>query len=209
MNDIIEYIKQNYEPLSIIIYGSYADKSNNLNSDFDALVISKHSKEKHDISYVGNVQLDLFVYPKAYFDKEIDIEGFIQIFDGSIEMDTDNIGHKLKNQVLQYIENIPKKLMRSWCLKLNGAKKMLLRSERDDIEGYFRWHWVLVDSLEIFFNLNNRRYLGPKKSLSLMQKLYPKAFEAYSAAVTDFNKPSLRKWIEFLENMVESFRQFI
>ena len=34
LEQIIEYIKQNYNPISIIIYGSYADGTNNLNSDF-------------------------------------------------------------------------------------------------------------------------------------------------------------------------------
>ena len=34
MEKIIEYIKRNYNPISIILYGSYADGTNNLNSDF-------------------------------------------------------------------------------------------------------------------------------------------------------------------------------
>ena len=40
LEKIIEYIKQKYNPLSIILYGSYANGTNDLNSDFDALVIS-------------------------------------------------------------------------------------------------------------------------------------------------------------------------
>ena len=31
-----------------------------------------------------------------------------------------------------------------------GCKKMLLRTLRSDAEGLYRWHWVLIDSLEIF-----------------------------------------------------------
>ena len=34
LKQIIEYIKRNYNPISIILYGSYADGTNNLNSDF-------------------------------------------------------------------------------------------------------------------------------------------------------------------------------
>ncbi|MBR5774458.1 MAG: nucleotidyltransferase domain-containing protein, partial [Clostridia bacterium] len=37
MEQIIEYINQKYNPISIILYGSYADGTNNLNSDFDSL----------------------------------------------------------------------------------------------------------------------------------------------------------------------------
>ena len=44
LEQIIEYIKRNYNPISIILYGSYADGTNNLNSDFDSLVIWRKLK---------------------------------------------------------------------------------------------------------------------------------------------------------------------
>ena len=69
MHHIIEYIKQKYDPCSIILYGSYADGTNNLNSDFDALVLSYNYDQFHDTSFVNGVQLDLFVYPVSYFDE--------------------------------------------------------------------------------------------------------------------------------------------
>ena len=48
---IIDYLKKTYQPESIIVYGSFADGSANLNSDFDALIIA--GKEKlHDSSFV-------------------------------------------------------------------------------------------------------------------------------------------------------------
>ena len=34
LEQISQYIKRNYNPISIILYGSYADGTNNLNSDF-------------------------------------------------------------------------------------------------------------------------------------------------------------------------------
>ena len=34
LEKIIEYIKRNYNPISVILYGPYADGTNNLNSDF-------------------------------------------------------------------------------------------------------------------------------------------------------------------------------
>ena len=82
MEQIIEYIKGKYSPLSIILYGSYANGTNNLNSDFDALVISRDHKQFHDTSFVGVVRLDVFVYPVSFFDGEYDCDDFIRIFDG-------------------------------------------------------------------------------------------------------------------------------
>ena len=37
---IIDYLEKTYQPESIIVYGSFADGSANLNSDFDALIIA-------------------------------------------------------------------------------------------------------------------------------------------------------------------------
>ena len=40
LEQVLKYIRGKYDPLSIILYGSYADETSNLNSDFDALVIA-------------------------------------------------------------------------------------------------------------------------------------------------------------------------
>jgi len=44
MKEIIEYIKLNYDPLTLIVYGSYADGSQNLNSDTHTNIIGKHCR---------------------------------------------------------------------------------------------------------------------------------------------------------------------
>ena len=67
MHGIVAYIKEKYDPLSLIVYGSYANGTNNQNSDFDALVIWRGDKQIHDTSFVGGVQLDVFVYPATFF----------------------------------------------------------------------------------------------------------------------------------------------
>ena len=40
MNDILTYLAARYDPAAIIVYGSFADGSSNLFSDFDALLIT-------------------------------------------------------------------------------------------------------------------------------------------------------------------------
>ena len=68
---IIDYLKKTYQPESIIVYGSFADGSANLNSDFDTLIIA--GKEKlHDSSFVDGVVLDVFIYPPDQFLSEYD-----------------------------------------------------------------------------------------------------------------------------------------
>ena len=61
MKQVIEYIQKNYDPLCLILYGSYADGTNRLNSDFDALVITADHEPFHDTSLVAGIPLDVFV----------------------------------------------------------------------------------------------------------------------------------------------------
>lgn len=201
MEQIIEYIKQAYNPLSVILYGSYADGTNNLNSDFDALVISDSHEVFHDTSFVNEIQLDVFVYPVSYFDKDYSCEDFVQIFDGKIILDTNDKGKTLKSCVLSYIENRPQKTYAEIQADIDWCVKMYERTKRCDAEGMYRWHWVLVDSLEIFCNSLHHIYPGPKKSLKWMKENHPEAFACYEKALNDFSTESLLNRISYLKNI--------
>lgn len=203
MEEIIEYIKKEYNPLSIIVYGSYANGTNNLNSDFDALVISHEHEIYHDTSFVNGIQLDLFVYPEFYFDSVYDYNDFVQIFDGKIIIDTVGKGVALKNNVLSYLEKLPQKTEKEIHAEVDWCEKMLERVKRCDAEGAYRHHWLLVDSLEIFCNIVHHPYFGPKKSLKWMQENYPEAFASYERALDEFTMESLSGWILYLRLMIK------
>lgn len=66
MEQILSYLVETYAPKAILVYGSYADGSDNEHSDFDALVISGCQGRSHDMSMVNGVTLDVFVYPEAF-----------------------------------------------------------------------------------------------------------------------------------------------
>ena len=199
MEQIIEYIKQTYSPLSIILYGSYANGTNNLNSDFDALVISHHHEEFHDTSFVNGIQLDVFVYPESYFSEDYNCSNFVQIFDGKVVMDTSGKGKDIQDNVLSYMKNRPRKAREAIQADVDWCIKMLNRAKRGDFEGMFRWHWVLIDSLEIFCEIVNHPYLGPKKTLKWMEENHPFSFTCYGKALNDFSMESLSSWISCLE----------
>ncbi len=203
MEQIIEYIKGKYSPLSIILYGSYANGTNNLNSDFDALVISCDHKQFHDTSLVGVVRLDVFVYPVSFFDGEYDCDDFIRIFDGKIIMDTEDRAKALQNRVLSYMKERPHKTNEEIKANIDWCVKMLERAKRCDAEGNFRWHWLLIDSLEIFCDAMHHPYLGPKKSLKWMEENYVDAFACYEKALNNFSIESLSDWVLYLNNMAK------
>ena len=202
MDQIIEYIKQRYSPVSIIVYGSYADGTNDASSDFDALVISDKHSQFHDTSFVNGIQLDVFVYPKVYFSSAFDPADFIRITDGKIVLDTCGDATKLKESVLEYQnnkKNVSKEEIRAnidWC------SKMLVRAKRGDVEGMFRWHWVLIDSLEIFCDAVHHTYLGPKKTLKWMETNQPTAFDLYRKALFHFDEEHLSNWITYLKGLL-------
>ena len=201
MNEIIEYIKRNYAPLALIVYGSYADGSNNRNSDFDAIVISEDHREFHDVSFVNGIQLDVFVYPASYFDGQFDCGNFIQLYDSEIILDTEGLGADLKKRVLSYIDDRPRKSDEEIQNQISWCRKMLLRTKRKDAEGMFRWHWVLIDSLEFFCDKVGHIYRGPKKTLHWMETAYPEGFMYYKNALFKFDSDSLEKWVLYLEQL--------
>lgn len=199
MEQIIQYLKQSYNPLTIILYGSYANGTNNQNSDFDALVISYDHEKYHDISYVNDIQLDVFVYPLSYFKSGYDCSEFIRVFDGKIIADEDEIGKTIQNNVIWYLKNRPRKAIDEIQSDIDWCIKMVKRAKRGDAEGMFRWHWLLIDSLEIFCDVVNHPYFGPKKSLIWMKENYPDAFEHYEKALNTLNIENLDEWITYLK----------
>lgn len=201
--NIMEYLNRTYQPDAVIIYGSFADGSANRNSDFDALVIADGGKT-HDSSVVDGVTLDVFVYPAETFLAEYDPEEFVQVWDGKIMLDEHGIAGRLKEKVLDYIEHMPKKTAEEITQEVEWCEKMLLRTVRGDAEGYYRWHWVLCDSLEIYFDILGLHYYGPKKALRLMEKSDAEAFGVYVRALREFDRESLAEWIAYLKSMVDS-----
>ena len=201
MEQIIDYISKTYAPLSIILYGSYADGSNNKNSDFDALVISREHRQFHDTSTINGIVLDVFVYPVSYFDGGYNCNEFIQIFDGKILSDTDDLGKTLQENVLSWLKTLPRKSAEEIQEQLAWCLKMVARAKRGDAEGMFRWHWLLTDSMEIFCDITQQFYFGPKKSLKWMKENHPTAFAFYEKALRDFTLESLETWISYLNQM--------
>ena len=81
----------------------------------------------------------------------------------------------------------------AWC------RKMLRRTERGDAEGLFRWHWLLVDSLEICCGLLGAPYRGPKKSLRWLSGACPEGYRLYAAALARLDAAALERWVAWLE----------
>lgn len=187
MDSIIAYLKEKYSPLAMITYGSYSNHTNNLHSDFDALLICEKGKAvtHHDTSFVEGIQLDVFLYEKDAFSHDEDISEIVQIWDGRIEFDTEGIAKDWINRANLYIKKQAVKTaeekaeLKQWCYK------MAERTKRGDAEGVYRWHWLLVDSLEIYCNVRDMYYFGPKKTILSLKKQDETGYRLYDRALRE------------------------
>ena len=196
MQRIVDFLVQKYNPECLILYGSYADGSYNANSDLDALIIADVTAEIHDVSVFEGVQLDVFVYPT---DTALKPEEYPQLYHSRILLDRQGRGKALQEAVVDYIENCPPKSTEAIWEELEWCGKMLARARRGDAEGYYRWHWVLCDSLEFYSHIRGWFYFGPKKTLLLMQRLDPVAYAIYSNALKHMEYERLACWVDFLK----------
>lgn len=155
----------------------------------------------HDDNVIDNTELDVFIYPTEYFVDEYDISEILQIENGDLLLDKEGIGAKLLREVEAYVSNYDAKSISEKQMELSWCKKMLKRIEREDIEGLYRWHWLLMDSLEIYFDIKNEMYLGPKKSLDLLLKYDKKGFEIYKEALEFKEVDSLKNGLIIWKNL--------
>lgn len=203
MQDILSYLAAEYDPIAIIVYGSFSDGSNNLFSDFDALLITADGEARHDGRFVDCTQLDVFIHPLSDFQGEYDPADYAQLYGGQILLDRDGVAASLLARVAAYLESRAAKTSEELRLDVEWCEKMLRRAERTDAEGSFRRHWLLVDSLEIYTELHGWPYLGPKKALRQLEKKDKTAFTLYESALRESDYSSLAAWVEQIRERFE------
>ena len=201
MDKILTWLQEKYAPQTVILYGSYADGTAGEGSDFDALLLAD-GEVQHDVSVVDGTQLDVWVYPVDYFAKDDALEEAVTILDGVILRDAQGQGAVLQARVQAWWASRPGKSAEENAASVAWCRKMLARTERTDAEGFFRWHWLLTDSLEIACDLLQQPYRGPKKALRWLEREHPQVFAAYRYALTNFNREALRAWIDCLEGLL-------
>jgi len=195
---ICKYLINTYKPHAIIVYGSFANHTNDENSDFDVMLITDKVNTRHDSNYIEGIKLDAHIFSTAEVEQPNDLNKFVQVFDGKIVIDEREIAKKLKEQVLVYIEenskttNAEKEHLIQWCLK------MLKRTECDDTEGMYRWHWLLYDSLEIYCNIRDMFYFGPNKTLRWVKVNDLEGYNLVDKALKNLDYLLLEEWMHWV-----------
>lgn len=197
LQSIKEYLVRKHNCHSIILYGSFASGDYTEESDIDLLCFCEDPIEENDTSILDNRSLDAWIYKT---EKMKDYDQFLQVAGGKVLIDK-------RNKCIEFLENVEKRFKNGPVKMTSNEKefykrwlqKMLHRSRKGDVEGNYRYHWMLNDSLEIYFNIKDRWYLGPKKSLNWLMANDCEAFELFHNALkTDANIGEVEKLIEFI-----------
>jgi predicted nucleotidyltransferase len=180
IEEIKHYLIDKYKCHLIILYGSYASEDHRKESDVDLICFSDINYSENDTSIQYGLQLDAWIYNS---DSMRDIENFIHITDGKIIYDKLNLGNGFLDLIKQTYVKGPAKLDKKQIQFLKDwLYKMLKRSKKNDPEGNYRLHWLLKDSLEIYFNIKGLWFLGSKKSLNWLEINDNKTYELFISA---------------------------
>ena len=207
MHDILTTLAAEYDPIAIIVYGSFADGTHNLFSDFDALLITRDGTRRHDDRFIDCIQLDVFIHPLSDFAGDYDPADYAQVYGGQILLDRDGVAASLLERVRSFVEGRAGKTAEELAFDVSWCEKMLRRAERTDAEGCFRRHWLLVDSLEIYTEICGWPYLGPKKALSQLEKKDRAAFALYERALTEGDYSALAAWVSHIRERFDKGRR--
>ncbi|MBS4537130.1 nucleotidyltransferase domain-containing protein [Clostridium sp. D2Q-11] len=181
IEEVKKYLINKYKVHTIVLYGSYAKGNFTDESDIDILCFYEGYEKLHDSSIIMDKQLDAWIYPITQSRKARD---YIHIHGGQLILDNRYIGERLLNDIEEEYNKGPKiktdeekEHLRNWLNKMNE------RTKKRDIEGNFRYHWMLKDSIEIYFNIKDMWYLGPKESLKWLYFNDEKGYDLFSKAL--------------------------
>ncbi|WP_080848055.1 nucleotidyltransferase domain-containing protein [Cytobacillus gottheilii] len=197
---VTKYLIQKYNCHTVILHGSYSTGDFTEESDLDIVCFSDHTEDKNDVEIFEGIQLDAWIYDT---DKMANPEQFLHINSGNILLNKKGFAKKFLLEIDDIFKNGPnqpsneeKVFLKAWL------RKMYLRSNKNDIEGNYRFHWMLKDSLEIYFALNGLWYLGPKKSLIWLRENDEAAYNLFNNALSrNAKENNIEALLDYLNRM--------
>ncbi|MET3728224.1 putative nucleotidyltransferase [Fictibacillus halophilus] len=182
LKKIEAYLLKKYDCHTIILYGSYSRGDHTEESDVDLICFSDSvAEDTNEVEFIEGKQLDAWIYPT---EKMKQSEPFLRVHKGEIWINKKGLAEEFLASIQNTYEKGPKPLsqdekdfLKSWL------KKMQVRSAKKDLEGNYRFHWMLKDSLEIYFEIKGEWFLGPKVSFKWLKENDPKAFHLFESAL--------------------------
>lgn len=196
---ILKYIKDKYNPISIFVYGSFNKGTNNQNSDFDSLIIVEEKSASYDNTMISNTYLDLFIYTLKEIEQLENLQNFVHLYNASLVLDNQNIGKSFLEKIKEYVDlNSLKSLEEKQHLSI-WIDKMLERMKVKDIEGVYRYHWLIMDSLELYCIFQDKFYFGSKDTIEYLEKYDEVGYKLFCNSLKNFNITNLEKWCLYIK----------
>lgn len=181
IESVMSYLTGKYKCHTMILYGSYAEGDFTVESDLDILCFSDEVEDMNETAIVEGVQLDAWIVNTTQLDVP---KEYLHITGNKVLLDERGKAGEFIESIKELFEEGTEPISDNQREFLKGwLSKMQKRSLRDDTEGSYRYHWMLKDSLEIYFELNNRWFLGVKKSLKWLEQNDPKAYRLFVSAL--------------------------
>lgn len=196
MDRILAYLKNTYNPISILLYGSFADGTNDQASDFDCMLIVPKKDRNHDDAVIDGIQLDCFIFTEDELQSEA-IDTFLTAYDSSIVLDN-GIGADLKRRVHNYVEENSSTPEEEKDFLISWIQKTIVRIAKNDDEGNMRAVSLLAESLTDYFILRDIFYFGSKKAIQHLKQEDAEGYTLFHNAVTSRSNDAIIKWAEHM-----------
>lgn len=167
------YLVAAWSPLVVIAYGSFAQGRISASSDVDLVVFADVEAPRHDGTPVAGHTLDAWIHPLADLG---DPARFLRVSPALVLHDSQGRApgflaavEDLRREAAHPLTPDERTQLDDWIAK------MLVRAADDDVEGNYRYRWLVQDYLELWCRYGGRLYEGPKKALALLAETAPEA----------------------------------
>ena len=196
MEQILEYLRNTYNPISILVYGSFADRTNDETSDFDCMLIVPEKQKNHDDAVINSVQLDCFIFTEDEVQGK-GIDTFLTAYDSVIVMDN-GTGAALKRRVHDYVEKNRNTTKEEKDFLTSWIQKTVLRITKNDDDGNMRAVSFLAESLMDYYIIRDMFYFGSKKAIAFLRETDAEGYALFHNAVTMRSNDAIIKWAEYI-----------
>jgi predicted nucleotidyltransferase len=200
LEKVTEYVKRAYNCHTVFLYGSYQQGDFTDGSDVDLIGFGDEVETQNKVETFSGQLLDLWIHSSEEMNHP---EKFLKTHEAMVLLDEKNYASSFLFEIDSVIQKGPcqlqgreKQFLKDWLIK------MKVRSRKGDMEGRYRFYWLIKESLEIYFEMKGRWYLGPKKSLNWLAENDVEGYRKYDKLLEGpGDRRRLDAWIDHLQKL--------
>lgn len=180
LEKILNFLSDQYEFHTAILYGSRAGSDFRATSDYDFLLVRQSGKRIREIIHFEDSCIDLIVNDEGIINRPFDT---MYLWQSKIIKDEKGLAKQLIEANSKLLSNPPEALPEN---RIKQRKKQVLDEleyvKHDNVLGNFRRHDLMVKLLSLYFVFIRQWDLGDKHSLNWLEKNDSEAYQLFSNA---------------------------